>query len=252
MASVLSRRLPLACGMMWSALLLGCATRRVSVPIMPPLIPAPRPTLFWAEPFDAQLDPARWREIVIRARTQYEAVTLEGRRCLKAESRSAASILVSAMRFDPDTYEWLSWDWRVDRLVEGEALGRKEGSDASARVYVYFETAGLPWQKRSLDYVWSASLPVGTILSSAFSGQSKIIVAESGEASLGRWRQARRNIGDDYRQCFGEDPPPVIAIGVMTDTDNTNGEAVAYFDNLRVTRLEGSAPSEPTPGGQGP
>ena len=140
------------------------------------------------------------------------------------------------MRFDPDTYEWLSWDWRVDQLVEGEALERKDGSDASARVYVYFESSGLPWQKRDLDYVWSASLPVGTILNSAYSSVSKIIVVESGTASLGRWRHVERNLEEDYRRCFGKHPAHVIAIGLMSDTDNTHGQALAYFDELRVSR----------------
>jgi hypothetical protein len=102
---------------------------------------------------------------------------------------------------------------------------------------VYFETPGLPWQKRNIDYVWSASLPVGTILSSAFSSSSKIIVVESGATALGQWRTVERNLEDDYEQCFGEDPPDVIAIGVMTDTDNTAGEAVAYYDDLHISKV---------------
>ena len=114
---------------------------------------------------------------------------------------------------------------------------REDGSDAAARVYVYFETKGLPWQKRSLDYVWSASLPVGTILSSAYSSKSKIIVVESGPAHLGEWQGVERNLEDDYARCFGtQDLPDVIAIGLMSDTDNTGGSALAYFDELQVSR----------------
>jgi hypothetical protein len=115
-------------------------------------------------------------------------------------------------------------------------LGRKDGSDASARVYVYFETPGLPWQKRSLDYVWSTALPAGTILESAYSKTSKIIVVDTGTDSRGQWRGAVRNIEDDYRRCFGENPPAVVSIGVMVDTDNTRSDALAYFDDIRVSR----------------
>jgi len=191
-------------------------------------------TLF-AEPFD-DLDRQRWREIEVKGRTSY---SLEGEgedRSLRAHSRGGASILLYPFRFDPDTYEWLTWRWRVERLVDREDLTQKSGSDASARVYVYFDTGGLPWQRRNLDYVWSAHLPVGTILSSALSESSKIIVAESGTEHLGRWRTVSRNIEDDYEACFGEDPPDVVAIGVMADTDNTHSEAIAFFDDLRVTR----------------
>ena len=213
----------------------GCGTQRVTVPIMPPLLPQAAAPIFWTETFDA-LDPNRWREVEVKRRTRYDIVDVEGRRCLRAISQNGASILLSAVKFNPDTYEWLSWDWRVDQLVEREALERKDGSDASARVYVYFETPGLPWQKRNLDYVWSASLPVGTVLSSAFASNSKIIVVERGAASRGRWRKVERNLESDYRRCFGGRLPRVIAIGVMADTDNTGGHAVAYFDELRVSR----------------
>lgn len=188
----------------------------------------------------------------MRHHTRYETTVLDGRSCLRAQSSAAASILLSAVRFDPETYEWLAWEWRVDQLVEGEALERKEGSDAAARVYVYFETKGLPWQKRSLDYVWSALLPVGTILDSAYSSESKIIVVESGSAPLGQWRTVERNLEDDYKRCFDEDLPDVIAIGLMSDTDDTGGRTLAYFDELRVSRLpllgrRGEGPSTPLP-----
>jgi len=202
---------------------------------MPPLIPSPQADVFWTEPFE-QLDAARWREVEVHGRTQYQAAVLEDRSCLKARSEGGASILLSAVDFDPDTYEWLSWEWRVEQPVEGERLERKDGSDAAARVYVYFETGGLPWQKRSIDYVWSASLPVGTVLSSAYSSTSKIIVVDGGPQTLFRWRRFARNLEEDYRLCFGEEAPHVVAIGLMTDTDNTKGQALAYFDELRVTR----------------
>lgn len=220
--------------------------RRVTAPILPSLIPAPKPTTFWTEPFDA-LNPVRWREVEVKHHTVYQSVALEGRQCLQAQSQASASILLTPLQFDPDIYEWLSWSWRVDQFVEGEALERKAGSDAAARVYVYFKTRGLPWQKRSLDYVWSASLPVGTILSSAFSSTAKIIVVESGTSSLGRWRTVQRNLGEDYRRCFGEDPPDVVALGLMSDTDNTGAQARAFFDDLRVSRTPDGSILTPVP-----
>ena len=36
----------------------------------------------------------------------------------------------------------------------------------------------------------------------------------------------------DYRAAFGGDPPPVNGIAIMTDTDNTNGEAAAYYGDI--------------------
>ena len=230
-----SRSLVSVCGALALLIVFGCRTRQLTVSLIPPIIPVPKSSVLWAEHFDA-LQPERWREVEVRRHTQYGVVALEGRSCLRASSRDGGSILLSAVHFDPDRYQWLSWEWRVDQLVQGELLDRKEGSDAAARVYVFFDTPGLPWQRRNLDYVWSASLPVGTILSSAYSSQSKIMVVESGSASLGKWRKVEQNLKADYERVFGEAPPAVAAIGLMSDTDNTGGQALAYFDEVRISR----------------
>ena len=201
------------------------------------------------EPFDA-LRPEFWREIEIHGHTRYLVVTLDERRCLKAQSEAGASMLVSTVRFNPRTFGRLSWQWRVDRLVEREALTRKDGSDAAARLYVYFDTPGLPWQKRSLDYVWSATLSVGAVVTSAFAPSSRIIVVDSGAEHLGRWRAVERNVEEDYHRAFGAGPlPDVIAIGIMSDSDNTKTQTLAYFDEVRVSRsaLDAQAALSPPP-----
>lgn len=216
-------------------LLCGCAMHQFGLPVLSLSIDGPGRLVLWTEPFD-QLDTSRWREVEVKGQTHYAIVDLDGQRCLRADSQGGASIMLSGLRFDPDKHEWLSWQWRVDQLVEGEALERKDGSDAAARVYVYFDTGGLPWQRKNIDYVWSATLPVGTILSSAYSSTSKIIVVESGTEHLGQWRMVTRNIEDDFEEVFGGDVPDVVAIGLMSDTDNTGAKALAYFDELRIGR----------------
>ncbi len=219
-------------------LICGCSTRQLSIPVMPPFISPPEPSIAWHESFNT-LDPTQWREVSVHEQTLYQVVELDGRRCVKAQSHAGASILLHAIRFKPKRYPWFSWEWRVDRFVDGEALERKDGSDAAARVYVYFDTKGLPWQKKNLDYVWSAVLPVGTMMSSAYRSESKILVVESGAQTRGQWRRVERNLVDDYARAFGNNNlPDVVAIGVMTDADNTRGEALAYFDELRVHRMQ--------------
>ena len=41
-----------------------------------------------------------------------------------------------------------------------------------------------------------------------------------------------RNLLDDYRRAFGGDPPRVSGVAVMTDTDNTQESAIAYFGDI--------------------
>ena len=222
----------------------GCAEHSMRVQLIPPLLspaqPAqthtPQTDTLLREPFD-RLDLSQWREVEVRGRTQYSLETSEAGGILTAHSVGGASILLRAVRFRQDAYPWISWRWRVDRFVDGENLRRKEGSDAAARVYVYFDTPGLAWQKRNIDYVWSQTLPVGTVLKSAFSGASRILVVDSGTERPGEWRTVSRNIKDDYRRCFGGSSAPAVAvIGLMTDADNTHSEALASFDDLTISR----------------
>ena len=218
--------------MLVAAAACGCARRQAGDRAVRP---SPKSLVAFAESFD-QLDPAVWREVEVKGKTVYQIVEMDGGRVLKSESHGQASILLHSCRFHPAEYPWLSWRWRVDQFVEGENFKIKNGSDAPLRVYVYFDTGSLPWQKRNVDYVWSSVLPVDTLLTSPFSGLSKLLVVESGRSAQGKWRSMTRNVAEDYRRCFGQDPPDIVAIGLMTDTDSTGHDAIAYIDDVRLHR----------------
>ncbi|MDP3613420.1 MAG: DUF3047 domain-containing protein, partial [Rubrivivax sp.] len=51
----------------------------------------------------------------------------------------------------------------------------------------------------------------------------------SGPAKLRRWRDHKRNLAADYRLAFGEEPGPLAAIALMTDSDNTASRAVSWY-----------------------
>jgi hypothetical protein len=59
-----------------------------------------------------------------------------------------------------------------------------------------------------------------------------MIVVRSGAAEVGRWLTETRNVVDDYRRIFGDEPPPIAGVAVMTDTDDTGERAVAWYDAL--------------------
>jgi hypothetical protein len=61
-----------------------------------------------------------------------------------------------------------------------------------------------------------------------------MIAVESGSDQTGRWVVEKRNVLEDYRRFFGSDPPKAGAVAIMTDTDNTGEEAVAYYGPIRI------------------
>ena len=241
----------------------GCAGgRSTAVPQAAPSPATPRisgfdatvlqpvqPVVLFVETFN-RLDDERWKPVEVRGSTRYTVDVLEGNAVLKAASRAGASMLVAPLRVRLDAQTWLSWRWRVDQPVAGENLREKRRSDAAARVYVFFNTKGFPWQKRQLDYVWSSALPEGTVLTSPCSRAARIIVVAGSGEHLGRWQTVRRNVLSDYRRCFGQEPPEVVGIGVMTDTDNTGRDALAYYDDVTWRRESPdplSTPETPPP-----
>jgi len=61
-----------------------------------------------------------------------------------------------------------------------------------------------------------------------------MIVVESGGANLGQWRHYRRNVVEDFRRAFGEDPEDIVAIGMLTDSDNTRQSARALYGDITL------------------
>ena len=209
--------------------------------------PAPRVL----DDFSMGLDPA-WREKAFRGRTRYSVVRMDGNACLKAESRAAASGLVYRIRYRLGDYPWLGWRWRVEGTVAGGDALRREGDDYAARIYVVFPH-WIPTRTRSINYIWANKLRRGERVPNAYYAGAVMIAVESGPGRAGRWVREARNVYQDYRDAFGEEPPPVGAVAVMTDTDDTGGSAVAYYDDLvllpeapaDLTRLEAGGRVEP-------
>jgi hypothetical protein len=61
-----------------------------------------------------------------------------------------------------------------------------------------------------------------------------LIVLESGNKNPQEWVFEERNIYEDYKRAFGEEPNWVGAIALMTDTDNTLSTAEALYTDIKV------------------
>ncbi len=70
-----------------------------------------------------------------------------------------------------------------------------------------------------------------------YTDRVQMIVVESGEAKVGQWVTESRNLYEDYQKAFGDDPPMISGVAVMTDTDNTGESAVAYFGDITFNAL---------------
>jgi hypothetical protein len=63
-----------------------------------------------------------------------------------------------------------------------------------------------------------------------------MIIVESGAADLNRWVTEERNVYEDYKAAFGEEPPSISGVAIMTDTDNTGESATAFYGDILFKR----------------
>ena len=167
-----------------------------------------------------------------RSETMYEIIEMEGRGVLRARSRASASGLVMRVNIDPREFPLLEWRWKVENIHEKGDANVREGDDYAARIYVVFQSSF--WVRpRVLNYIWANKLPAGQWLPNSYYSRAMMIAVQSGATHVGAWKTERRNLLEDYRQVFGSEPTMIEAVAVMTDSDDTGGAAVAYYDFIR-------------------
>ena len=173
-----------------------------------------------------------WSEKSFYGQTQYSIVERNGDKVLSAESNNSASALYKETRIDLEKTPYLNWSWLVVKHLGDIDERQKEGDDYPARVYVVISGGIFFWKTRAINYVWSSNQPEGTLWPNAYTDNARMMALESGSAFLGQWRTEKRNIRADLRQQFGEDLRYIDGIAVMTDTDNSHGQALSYYRNL--------------------
>jgi hypothetical protein len=84
-------------------------------------------------------------------------------------------------------------------------------------------------------YVWDVAGSAGQTFWNPYTKRVRTIVVEGGRGRVGQWLAYERDVVADYRAAFGEDPPPVSGVAIMTDADNTGDRASAWFGDVNLT-----------------
>jgi hypothetical protein len=198
-----------------------------------------------AEGWQAQLLPGK------RA-TQYVWTSKDGRPALHAESRQSASLWRKRITPGIDAPTDVRFSWWVQDVLSEASVADPSIEDAPARIVFGFDgdRSKLSGRNRmlfdlaetltgevppyaTLMYVWDAELPVGTVVISRRTDRIRKIVVDSGRSELRRWRDHRRNLRQDFERAFGEAPGPLMSVALMSDSDNTQSEAQAWYGPVR-------------------
>lgn len=187
--------------------------------------------------------------------TAFSVVDADGRRAVRIEADASYGNLVYPLKIEQPAFR-LSWQWRVDNLIDAVDLREKQGDDTAVKVCVFFDEPleRVPFIERQLlkvargqtdepvpaatvCYVWDAHLAVGTALDSPFTHRLRYKVLQSGTAHLHKWMAEKRDVAADFTELFGKespDVPSVIGIAIGADADNTRGHSVALVADVRM------------------
>jgi hypothetical protein len=201
-----------------------------------------------------QTSPHDWQPLTfsrIERHTEYSLVEEEGTVVVKAVSEQSASGLTRALSIDPAIYPVIQWRWKVNNVLDGGDVTRKDGDDYPARIYITFafdpervgvlqrleyEAARLVFGPdvpyRAISYIWGSNSPVGTVVENPYTGRAMMFVVESGSEKLQQWVSESRNVYADYKTAFGEEPAKITGVAIMTDTDNTRESTVAWYGDI--------------------
>ena len=186
-------------------------------------------------------------------RSVFEAATLNGEAVLALRTQASYGVLSHAWQGAAPGF--LSWRWRLEQPLANADIQTKAGDDAALKVCVMLDQplADIPFLQRSvlalarsvsgqdlpsatLCYLWDSRYPAGTRGANPYSARVRFMVLNGAESAPGQWLTQRRNIAADFALMFGQESaslPPITAIAVGADSDNTQGSSLGYLAQLR-------------------
>ena len=201
---------------------------------------------------------AGWRVATLPAQqvavTRFTPELVDGRAALRIEAVASYANLVHEP--PPGALpRRLQWAWRLTQPNPATDLRQKAGDDVAAKVCLSFDLplARVPLGERvllqlarartgehlpaaTLCWVWGGAEAPGSVVDNAFSRLVRYVVLRNAADAGGSWLDESRDIGADFLRAFGDEattPPPLIAVGVGADADNTGGRSIAHLAALR-------------------
>ena len=227
------------------------------------LVPYPDPSpaqsrqVLFRESFQNLTD---WRPLYfpkIKKYSVYTSETKDGRTYLKAESDGSASALVYKQEYNIYDYPGLVWRWKVEAVYQKGDARFKEGDDYPLRIYVMFkyDPAKASTLERikygaakaiygeypphsSLNYIWSSKVHPEAFLPNPYADQVMMVLLQKGGDRVGQWIDQEVNVLEDYRRIFKADPPALVSLAVMNDSDNTGEKSTSYLEFIEAFRPE--------------
>jgi len=198
--------------------------------------------------------PGAWREVAFskfRKPTKYTLIDDCGTTVVEAAADGSSSGLAEALDIDPHQYPWLTWRWKAPVLTPGIDNTKRATDDAPVRIEVSFDgdmkkvplddkvfffqvkaLTGLDMPYATLEYVWGAGAPPETVIVNTWTSRIRMLMLEVGSEHAGQWVTETRNVYEDYKRAYDEEPGKITAVAIVTDTDATGAKTTGYYGDI--------------------
>jgi hypothetical protein len=238
----------------------------------PPLVlpPAAQAQPLGTQPGGAiSLGPKVWRHFKLPGKrpTQFQVATDQGRKGLKVQAKSSVSMMRFALRVEPQALGTLKFSWKVPQAIAEANVADRDLDDSPVRLVLAFEgdaskfsarnamlselsrtITGEPLPYATLMYVWCGANSKESVVHNPRTDRIRKIVLESGSKNVGQWLDYQRDIRADFVKAFGEEPGALLGVALMSDTDNTQSNAMAYYGPVTLVQAPVAQGTVPVPG----
>ena len=165
-------------------------------------------------------------------KTIYSTGSNENGNFLKAIADNAASGLGKEIKIDLNKTPFINITWKIERDLPGIEESTKKGHDFAARIFVIKKTGATPLSNRAINYVFSSNNVVGFNSRSPYTKKSVDNVLASTKNNLDQWITVKANVKKDFKKFHDLDVKELDGIAIMSDTDNSKLNAIAYYQNI--------------------
>jgi len=200
--------------------------------------------------------PQGWKQFQLsstKKNTEYTLASDDGVVVLKAVAHGAASAMEFKTTFDPHKFPMISFRWKVAQGIPSANNADVNKEDSPVRVMVGFDgdasklglkekfasslaqtASGQPLPYATLMYIWGNKVAPDSITVSGRTSRIRMLALDVDDKNVGKWQSHTRNMVEDFKRAFNEEPGNVISIQLLTDTDNTNEDAMAFYGDISV------------------
>ena len=168
----------------------------------------------------------------VKKQTTYTLGSNENGNFLKAEAQGKASGLGIEKKINLLETPFINITWKVEKDLSGIIENSKKGHDYAARVFVVKQIGMTALSKRAINYAFSSNNSIDQYWNSPYTKKSMDYILSTTLDNLNEWVTVKANVREHFKKFHDLDIKEIDGVAVMTDTDNSKLQAIAYYQNI--------------------